>query len=129
MTHYSRARIFLLVACGAIAATPSLTAQATGPHFDLSFPASVHAAPITGRLLLFLTQDTSSEPRFQGGALGSNAPFFGIDVDHLAPGATARIDQTTHGFPIASLRNLPAGDYSVQAVLNVYTQVHRSDGH
>jgi hypothetical protein len=122
-------RVLFPLACAASVAAPSLAAQATGPRFELSFPAAAHAAPITGRLLLFLSQDSSSEPRFQGGSLGANAPFFGTDVDHLTPGASARIDVATRGFPIASLRDLPAGDYSVQAVLNVYTQVHRSDGH
>jgi hypothetical protein len=39
------------------------------------------------------------------------------------------ISDTTPGFPLASLRDLPAGDYWVQAVFNVYTELHRADGH
>jgi hypothetical protein len=89
----------------------------------------VHANPITGRVFVFIAEDSTPEPRFQGGALGANGPVFGVDVDHLAPGASARIDGATPGFPIASLRNIPEGDYYVQAVLNVYTQMHRADGH
>lgn len=41
----------------------------------------------------------------------------------------AVIDATTRGWPVESLANIPAGDYTVQAVLNVYTTFHRADGH
>ena len=33
------------------------------------------------------------------------------------------------GFPFQDLSQIPAGDYYVQALLNVYTQYHRADGH
>ena len=39
------------------------------------------------------------------------------------------IGPETLGYPYASLRDLPAGEYTVQAVLNVYTKVTRADGH
>ena len=39
------------------------------------------------------------------------------------------ISADTLGYPYASLRDLPAGEYTVQAVLNVYTKVTRADGH
>ncbi len=38
-------------------------------------------------------------------------------------------DGSTRGYPPERLRDLPAGDYFVQAVLNVYTTFHRADGH
>ena len=129
MMRLLRSRAFVRLICVAFAATPALAAQASGTRFEIAFPASVHDAPITGRVFLFIAQDSAPEPRFQGGALGSNGPFFGVDVNHLAAGASARIDATTPGFPVASLRDIPEGDYYVQAVLNVYTQMHRADGH
>ena len=52
-----------------------------------------------------------------------------MNVDGLKPGASAVIDNTTLGFPVDNLSHLPAGEYYIQAVLNVYTQVHRKDGH
>jgi hypothetical protein len=129
MKQRTRNGALFLLACAAVTAAPSLTAQTSAPRFEISFPAAVHGAPITGRVFLFIAQDSAPEPRFQGGSLGANGPFFGTDVDHLAPGTHARIDASTPGFPIASLRDIPAGDYYVQAVLNVYTQMHRADGH
>ena len=41
----------------------------------------------------------------------------------------ALIDEATLGYPLASLKDLPPGDYYVQALLNVYTEFHRADGH
>ncbi len=118
----------------AIAASVTLAAASPvpaqqGPVFDVSFPASAHQGPITGRVLLFLSTDSTPEPRFQGGALGSNGPVFAADVSQLAPNAAARLGGATHGFPFATLGDVPAGDYYAQAVMNVYTQVHRADGH
>ncbi len=38
------------------------------------------------------------------------------------------VDDKAWGYPIHSLRDVPAGDYYVQALLNVYETFHRSDG-
>ncbi len=101
----------------------------SGPRFEVSFPASVHAQPITGHILVIIGRDPGSEPRLQLGWLGDVPAVFGIDVDQLKPGTPAVIDASSPGSPFASLRDLPAGDYFVQALLNVYTEFHRSDGH
>jgi hypothetical protein len=56
-------------------------------------------------------------------------PIFGRDVNALAPGKLVIIDATAPGYPLKSLADLPPGDYYAQAVLNVYTEFHRADGH
>jgi putative esterase len=106
-----------------------LLALAQQPRFAVTFPASARAEPVTGRVFVFLARDSAPEPRFQGGTLGANAPFFGRDVSALAPGQPAIIDERSEGFPIGRLREVPAGDYYVQAVLSVYTEFKRADGH
>jgi Putative esterase len=55
--------------------------------------------------------------------------MFGRDVDALAAGAPVIIDATVPGYPLKSLADLPPGDYYAQAVLNIYTEFHRADGH
>src|SRR3989441_4273734 len=42
---------------------------------------------------------------------------------------SAVIDGSTLGYPVASLTDIPAGDYRVQALLSVYSEFHRADGH
>lgn len=93
--------------------------------FEISFPGFVHTGPITGRLFLIVTRNTETEPRLQL----FDVPVFAMDVSQLVPDALAVIDTATPGYPIDSLAGLPAGEYYVQALLNVYTRFHRSDGH
>ena len=104
-------------------------AFAQGPKFEISFPPSIHAEPVTGRVFVVLARREMPEPIRQAGNWTGQAPFFGADVDGLAPGQTAAIDAHTPGFPAASLQDVAAGDYYAQAILNVYTRFHRSDGH
>jgi len=115
----------LLVLTLLFAATCSFGAA----RFEVRFPASAHAGAITGRVFVFITRDNSEEPRFQAGARYMGCPFFGVDVRDLAPGVPAIIDDATLGYPLRNLADLPAGDYYVQAFINVYTEFHRADGH
>jgi len=102
---------------------------ASSTLFRISFPDSLHAEPITGRAFVIVSRDSSPLPRLQAGSFVQSVPFFGVDVDSLAPGSDVTIDGSTLGFPLESLSALPAGDYYVQSLLNVYTRFPRSDGH
>src|SRR5262249_6277140 len=70
------------------------------------------------------------EPRFQVNVFQAESPpLFGVDANGLAPDQPVVIDGSTLGYPVASVSQLPAGEYFAQAVLNVYTTFHRSDGY
>jgi hypothetical protein len=111
----------------AVSAAGLTCLQAGETRFEISFPAGAHGGPITGRVYLMIASKNDPEPRIQVGRTG--APFFGRDVEKLAPGETAVIDATDLGSPVPSLSEIPPGDYYVQAFVNVYTEFHRSDGH
>jgi large subunit ribosomal protein L21 len=53
-----------------------------------------------------------------------------MDVTGVQPGQamTLGLGPQVYGYPLTSFDQLPAGDYYVQALLNVYTTFHRSDG-
>src|SRR6516162_5926173 len=93
--------------------------------FAITFLESVHVEPITGRLFLIVTRNGGSEPRTQL----FDVPVFATDVSQLAPGASAIIDASAPGYPFKNFTEIPAGDYHVQVLLNVYTEFHRADGH
>jgi len=122
-----------LIALGAFLAAATVThaqPQTNVPlKFEISFPASAHEGPITGRAFVVLSTDPQPEPRLRAGFWGDAPPLYGADVDQLKPGDAAVIDATTLGYPVESLRDVPAGDYYVQALINIYTEFHRSDGH
>ena len=87
------------------------------------------AAPLDGHVLLLLSNNDEKEPRFQISFMTAESQqAFGVDVDALAPGAPAVIDTTTLGYPAESLNDIPAGDYWVQAVLNIYETFHLGNG-
>ena len=71
----------------------------------------------------------SREPRLQISQNVATQQVFGINVDGVAPDGVATLDAGAVGYPIASFDALPAGEYNVQAVLNVYETFHRKDGH
>ena len=119
----------LAVAVSSLAAFSGARASTPGLKFEISFPATAHSKPITGRVYVMLSDEQEPEPRLQVGEWGSHPPFFGVDVSRLKPGQPAVIDGTTLGFPTRSLRDVPAGDYYVQALVNVYSEFHRADGH
>src|SRR4030067_1123146 len=50
-------------------------------------------------------------------------------MPNCLPAAQPVFAEQTLGFPLDSIKEIPAGEYIVQAVLNVYTTFHRSDGH
>jgi hypothetical protein len=107
-----------------------VAATACAARFEVSFSSSSHPEPMTARVYVVLSRTDKPEPRLQAAAWrASETPFFGLDVNRLNPGQYATIDNTTVGYPLRSLKDVPPGDYFVQAMANVYTQFHRSDGH
>jgi putative esterase len=118
------AAVFLL-ALG-LSAQPTRAAET---KFEVTFPAAVHAGAITGRVFVVVTKKDTPEPRLVAGSWGDSGPLFGVDVNALAPEQAVVIDASTFGAPVHSLRDIPAGDYYVQAIMNIYTEFHRADGH
>ena len=129
------AAVSAVLAAGAIWSTGISHAQTRQPaasqtvRFDVSFIPQAHDGPITGRVFVMVTRtvDKVPEPRLQIGRTG--VPFFGRDVERLAPEQIVSIDGTDLGTPIDSIADIPAGDYFVQAMVVVYTEFRRADGH
>ena len=106
-------------------AQPALAVS--GVRFEISYPEVVRAEPVTGRVYLALSRNAGGQPIHEAGPTG--VPLFGINVEHLRPGSPAVIDGSVFGHPLASLNDLPAGEYTVQAFINIYTRFNRADGH
>src|ERR1700751_3803216 len=112
---------------GMLAVASATSAQSPGLQFKISFPASAHAEPITGRVFVILSKTEETEPRFQIGRTG--VPFFGRDISQASTGEAAVIDASDLGSPVESLNDLPPGDYFVQAMISVYSEFKRADGY
>ncbi|MGC1492387.1 MAG: hypothetical protein WA798_13530, partial [Candidatus Acidiferrum sp.] len=101
-----------------------------GPQFSVSFPSDRSAQPLDGRVFVLLSTDPSEEPRMQINLSLHAQLMFGVDVDALAPGQPVLVtSDNAYGFPTRYLRDVPPGEYYVQAVLHRYETFHRADGY
>jgi hypothetical protein len=124
MNRHVSATLFVLIWSIALTAPAYIGAQT----FSITFPKEVSAQPLDGRLLLLLSTNPSDEPRNQLDDTPRSQMVFGLTVDGWQPGQPAVVDSGASGYPIRSLKDVLAGEYYVQAVLNKYETFHRSDG-
>ena len=73
-----------------------------------------------------VSRDNKRTPIEQASPTG--APLFSLPIDGLQSGAPVAITAAERGHPLASLRDLPAGDYWMQPFVNIYTRFARADG-
>ncbi len=129
-----RRELRLMLACGLVwmsigwsptlqadvPAAPAVVSARTSSaiRFEVTLAPALTTAPQSGRLLVVLARNPQPEPRRSIGRTGLEAPpILGRDVDGFSPGAVAVLDEHSEIFPIASLGDLPAGEYYAQAVL------------
>ena len=117
------------VAATLCALTFSLASSSAALEFDITVPPNGDDIPANGRVILLISTNADTEPRFQARPGVDAVQIFGVDVDDLSPGEAIRIDGTALGYPIESLDDIPPGTYHVQAVFHRYETFHRSDGH
>jgi hypothetical protein len=122
-------RILLLALTGLAVTADAGTLQAPSPAFTITYPASLAAGPLDGRLLLLLAADSAGEPRFRISDGPGTQLVFGIDVDAWRAGRPAVVDARAFGYPLTSLADVPPGRYWAQALLHRYETFRRSDGH
>ncbi|MBK8701036.1 MAG: hypothetical protein IPN29_16460 [Saprospiraceae bacterium] len=86
--------------------------------------------PITGRMILMISNDFSAEPRFQITDGYRSQLAVGVDIFESSP--TMSVGFPAGGqfvYPLSSLDQLPEGDYQVQALINRYEAFTLSTGH
>jgi Putative esterase len=103
--------------------------QAEELKFAISFPKEFSEQAQDGRLLLMLSTDNSEEPRMQITDSLKTQQVFGTDVEGWKPGENKVIDSSSFGYPIKNLKDFPAGEYFVQALLNRYETFRLKSGH
>ena len=96
--------------------------------FRVNISNELHTAALDGRLLLLLSTNNKSEPRFQISDAASTQLVFGIDIENWQSGTSQLIDMHAFGYPIERLKDIPAGDYYVQVLLHKYETFHLKTG-
>ncbi len=122
-TTWTATLVILLAQMTAYGAPPSKLKIA------VSYPSSASSAPLDGRMLLLISTNNKSEPRFQIRDGVRTQQIFGMDVNGLSSNRTVVFDNQILGYPRNSLSDIPPGEYWVQALLHKYETFHRADGH
>ncbi|MFN2444745.1 MAG: alpha/beta hydrolase-fold protein [Vicinamibacterales bacterium] len=119
----------LALALGALTGVDVPRAQGGPFRFSVTLPAGTASQPLDGRLLVIVSRLANAEPRFQVSDGPTGQPVFGVDVDGWRPGMPTIVDGGVLGFPLDSINDIPAGTYTVQALLHKYETFTRGDGH
>jgi len=116
--------IIFLVALGTLSSCSSKQQP-----FSISYDSSLGTEGFDGRLLILIGTDTEREPRFQINDSDQTGIVFGIDVEDWKRGETITIDPETFAYPVGSVKDIPPGDYSIQALLHKYETFDLSTGY
>ncbi|MBL8230684.1 MAG: hypothetical protein JNL98_19485 [Bryobacterales bacterium] len=95
----------------------------------VTLPGAKASKPLDGRLLVLFSTDSSAEPRFQISDSPKTQVVFGTDVEDWRPATARTVSVEAYGYPVRRMADLPAGEYHVQALLDIYETFHRADGH
>ena len=98
---------FLLVAC-----------EASNQALTVPFPDAHYEQGLDGRLILLISEDDKSEPRFQLTDDPRTCQAFGMDVENWNPDELVSFDLDAFGYPIENFDQIPAGEYTVQLVFS-----------
>jgi enterochelin esterase-like enzyme len=121
--------LLALAAAGAAVQADRQSAQAnpTEPRIEVTIAQDARNEPTTGMVYVAVSRDNKRTPIEQVSPTGS--PLFSVPIDAVRPGTPVVLGGAERGHPIASLKDLPAGEYWIQPFVNVYTRFPRADGH
>jgi len=82
-----------------------------------------------GRLLVLLSKNSDSEPRFGISDNAGTNQVYGMDFESYDPGKELVLNPESFGYPVENIGDLPEGEYYVQAFIQKYETFERGDGH
>lgn len=100
-----------------------------GPNVSISIATDLQADLHDGRLLLILHHNDDREPRFAISDEVGSAQVIGIDFENYQNGKDFDFNMEALGYPKENWKDIPQGDYWVQAYVIKYETFDRADGH
>ena len=128
LTTYGFILTFLGLWMGCQPRTGTSSANTTQLKFSISFPSDSNSV-MDGRMMVMLSKDDSTEPRFQIKDGPDTQLLFGKDVEDWNARKAFQVGGDSYGYPIASLADIPSGEYTIQVLFHQYTTFERGDGH
>ena len=105
--------------------------EESGPVFELTIDKTFEDSIKDGRIFVMLSKNETAEPRFQITDGPETQLIFGMDVEdwNAADGKIVFSGDEVYGYPLESLKDIPEGQYFVQALFHQYETFTRADGH
>ncbi len=120
--------LFVLITSMIIVACQSnSTDDKVNLSIEISFPEDY--AIDQGRIILIISDNDETEPRFAVRDDAATAQVFGMNVENWKDKKIVSFEVESFGYPIQSFKELPEGEYFVQALFHRYEIFDRSDGH
>ncbi len=101
----------------------------SGADIELTFSGEQYNEAVDGRLIVLISKDIETEPRFQLRDDAITCQGFGMDVNSWKPGEALSFDTDAFGYPVQSFNDLPSGEYYIQVLFHKYETFNRADGH
>jgi len=99
------------------------------PKISIDITPDLEAGIQDGRLLFLLHHSENTEPRFGVNDEVTSAQVIGMDFEDYQAGKGFDFNLNKFGYPIADWKEIPNGEYWVQAYIVKYETYNRSDGH
>jgi hypothetical protein len=99
------------------------------PKISISLKPELETDLQDGRLLFLLHHSDNAEPRFAINDEVTSAQVIGMDFEDYQAGKGFDFNLNEFGYPIANWKDIPNGEYWVQAYIVKYETFNRSDGH
>ncbi len=100
----------------------------TAQQIKIQYPTDHYSENLDGRLILLISDNDNSELRFQLSDKATTCQGFGMDVENWVKGKAINFDLSAFGYPIESFKDLPKGEYFIQALFHKYETFNRADG-
>ena len=97
--------------------------------FEIDYSDKFQENGFDGRVLLMISNNNYSEPRFQINDNHNTQMIFGVDVNSWNANEKIIIDAEAFGYPIESINDIKEGEYYVQALLHKYETFNLSTGY
>ena len=97
--------------------------------FEIDYSDKFQENGFDGRVLLMISNNNYSEPRFQINDNHNTQMIFGVDVNSWNSNEKIIIDAEAFGYPIKSINDIEEGEYYVQALLHKYETFNLSTGY
>ena len=101
--------VLVIISCSNSSSTSGIQISFSNEHYSTS---------VDGRLILLISNEIETEPRFQLRDDAKTCQGFGMDINGWNANDPLTFDKNSFGYPVQSFIDLPSGEYYVQVLFS-----------